>query len=199
MKKKEKKEVKQQLKQIENDEYQNLKDNLDKLKGYYGESNIFYLSFRNAILESYYKSRINKQEQWRFLAVVMDIVSTSVLKCASVLCTLSSGVLLFDILTKVMTDENLLQQHWSNKFVLIAVVMLFVAFLVMFLITTYRSRRKYQETWVRHKVSYVKMNICMIDFLHCSDKTPMAALEFEKKVFQLLEENLTQFQTNMLA
>lgn len=174
------------------------------------QEKIFYWAFVYAYWEVYFKRLKNKRRYWNFRSLLVSLVGASggVVVLAGVFAFLTN---LFTLLNTVLSNLTksgaeevkgilgqgiaLVKTYWLPSCVLLAAILAAWGIL-RFIFACLRQeavRRNYQEAWVRHSITYHRLNSAMVQFLSGMVGKP----EFMKTVVEILGDNIERFQNNM--
>lgn len=177
-----------------------------------GDEKIFYQAFAHSYWEVYFKRQKNKGRYWNFVSLLVSLVGAGggAVVLAGVLTFLTN---LFILLNTILSNFVELKPStaettgiWDQGIVLakiywfpccVLLVTILVAWgILRFILACFRheaERRNYQEAWVRHSITYHRLNSAMVQFLSGMVEKP----EFMKSVVEILGDNIKRFQNNM--
>lgn len=166
---------------------------LEKLEKILEKDNLIFRMIKQDLAFSWREKEKHKKEYFSKKNIWLEFIAEGMSKIASSVLSLSIAATAFDLFKNKTIDIK-----WKLIATAVAMVLLVLS---AYTIGKYKSynRNEDGETWVRHSVYFNKMRYLIIKFIEKNDQSHGSIQKFKKEVFELANENLDQFKSNMMT
>lgn len=170
-----------------------LEECLKRLEDILKQDNLIFKMIEQGLEYSWREKEKHQKEYFSKKNIWLEFIGEGMSKIASSVLSLSIATTIIDLFKNQIIDIK-----WKLIVTAVAMVLLILS---AYTIGKYKSYKRNEdgETWVRHSIYFNKMRYLIIKFVEKDDRSYGSIQKFKKEVFELANENLNQFKSNMMT